>query len=272
MLSLLLHELRSRWLATLAWGAGLSLFGATYISLYPEVEAQLAELADLSVYQAMGFDMATFEGFIGSTVVLFVPVLLAIYVITTSTRTIAGEEEDGSLELLLASPLHRWQIVAAKALAIALSTFIVLLIVSVADGFFLRALSSTVEVDVTSTQLFVAVLNGWPLMIAIAMIALFLAAYLPTQRSAVMIVTVVFVASYFGENLTGMVDSLEAIKPYSLFTYFDTSVSVFQEGVQASDVAVLLGVAAVFFTLALLAFGRRNVTAAAWPWQRALRE
>lgn len=268
MLELLVHELRSRWVATLAWAAGLSIFGAIYISLYPEVEGQLAELADLGVYQAMGFDMATFEGFIGSTVVLFVPVLLGIYVIATSTHALAGEEEDGSLELLLATPLTRWQIVTAKALAIALSSLGVLLIVATADRFFLRAITTAVEVDVTSAQLFMAVLNGWPLMVATAMIGMFLAAYLPTQRSAVMAVTVVFVASYFGENLTGMVDSLEAIKPFSLFTYFDTSVTVFQEGVQLSDVAVLLGTAIVFFGLAVLAFERRNVTVAAWPWQR----
>jgi ABC-2 type transport system permease protein len=268
MFSLVLYELKSRWIAILAWSAGLIFFGATYISLYPEVESQLSELADLSVYQAMGFDMATFEGFIGSTAVLFTPVLLGIYVIISSTRTLAGEEEDGTLELVLATPLPRWQILTAKALAIALSTLATLLIVGAGDGLLLRSLGSTMDVGVTPGQLSVAVVNAWPLMMAVTMIGLFLAAYLPSQRSAAMGVTVVFVASYFGENLTGMVNSLAPIKPYSLFSYFDSSVTVFQEGVKLGDVAVLIGIAAVFFGLALLAFQRRNVTVGAWPWQR----
>jgi ABC-2 type transport system permease protein len=69
--------------------------------------------------------------------------------------------------------------------------------------------------------------------------------------------------------MAGLVESLDPIKPLSLFTYFDSSETVFSEGVQASDVLILLGVAAVFFALALLSFQRRNVTVGAWPWQRA---
>jgi len=31
---------------------------------------------------------------------------------------------------------------------------------------------------------------------------------------------------------------------------------------------ISLGVAAVFFILALICFNRRNITVGAWPWQR----
>jgi len=113
-----------------------------------------------------------------------------------------------------------------------------------------------------------AVLNGWPLALAVAMIGLFLSAYLPTQRSAALTLAVFFIASYFGENLASHVESLSSLEPYSIFTYFDTSATVFREGVQTKDVVVLLGVAALFFVLALLSFQRRNVTVGARPWQR----
>jgi ABC-2 type transport system permease protein len=81
--------------------------------------------------------------------------------------------------------------------------------------------------------------------------------------------TVIFVASYFGKTLTGLVDSLEGVRRLSVFTFYNTSVTVFSEGVQAGDTAILLGLAALFFVLALLSFQRRNVTVGAWPWQRA---
>jgi len=269
MLNLLKHELQSRWGAIVGWGIGLALFGAMYIAIYPEAGEQMAALADLSIYQATGLDLGSFEGFIASTVVQYVAIFLGIYVIITSTGTLAGEEDSGTLELVLTMPLHRWQIVSMKAIAIAVASFLMVVIAGVGDVVVLNAIRSAVEVDVTSMQLFIAILNGWPITLAFMMMGLFLGAYLPTRRTAAVAMTVIFVSSYFGGILAGFVESLDAIRPLSLFYYFDTSASVFKDGVQAGDVLFLLGVAALFFGLAVLSFQRRDVTVGAWPWQRA---
>jgi ABC-2 type transport system permease protein len=269
MLSLLKHELQSRWGAVVGWGIGLTLFGAMYTAIFPEMGEQMAGLADLSIYQAMGIELGSFEGWIGSTVVLFVPILLGIYAIITSTQALAGEEDSGTLELVLAMPLHRWQIVSMKAVAIVVATFLILVIAGSGNALVLNWIKGTVDVNVTPAQLFIAVLNGWPITLAFAMMGLFLGAFLPNRRTAALVLTVIFIASYFGENLAGYVESLDFIKPYSLFTYFDSSTGVFKDGVQAGDVGLLIGVAALFFVLALLSFQRRNVTVGAWPWQRA---
>jgi ABC-2 type transport system permease protein len=268
MINLLKHELRSRWGAVLGWGIGLTLFGAMYTGIFPEMGDQMAGLADLSIYQAMGIEMGTFEGWIASTVVLFVPILLGIYAIMTSTQALAGEEDNGTLELVLAMPLHRWQIVSMKAIAIAVATFLILVIAGLGNALVLNAIKAIVEVEVTPIQLIIAVVNGWPITLAFVMMGLFLGAYLPNRRTASLVMTVVFIASYFAENIAGYVGSMDFLKPYSLFSYYDSSSGVFTEGVQAGDVGFLLGVAAVFFVLALLSFQRRNVTVGAWPWQR----
>jgi ABC-type transport system involved in multi-copper enzyme maturation permease subunit len=76
------------------------------------------------------------------------------------------------------------------------------------------------------------------------------------------------VVSYFGENIAGMVKSLESIRYFSLFNYFDTTETIFTEGAQLSDILILIGVAAVFFILALIFFKRRNITVGAWPWRQ----
>jgi ABC-2 type transport system permease protein len=101
------------------------------------------------------------------------------------------------------------------------------------------------------------------------MIGLFLGAYLPHKRPAAAIATVIFVTSFFGRNLVDLVDSLENLKPFFLFTYLDTTPTIFKEGVNPADLWTLLGVAVVFLLLAILAFQRRNITVHAWPWQRA---
>ena len=89
------------------------------------------------------------------------------------------------------------------------------------------------------------------------------------RRTAALVTTVIFLASYFGEMVTGFVESLEAIRPLPLFHYFDSSAELFTRGVQARDLAVLFGLAALFLALALLGFQRRDITVGAWPWQRA---
>jgi len=268
MLNLLKHEIKVRRGATLGWGIILAIFGTTYITIFPQVQEQIRSIADWEIYQAMGFDMGTFEGFLGSTVVLFIPLVLAIYVISNSTQTLAGEEDEGTLELLLAMPLQRWQIVSAKALAIGLSIFVILAIVGAWNGWVLNEMKGVVAVDITSRQLFVAVINAWPLNLLIAMIGLFLSAFLPNRRAASITLTAFYLVSYFSENFARHVESLAALRPYSIFNYFDTSAQVFREGVQAEDVLILLGLAVVFFGLAVLSFQRRNVTVGAWPWQR----
>lgn len=268
MLRLLLHELRSRVGAVVGWGVGLTAFGAMYITIFPEVSEQMQSMADFSIYRAMGMEMATFEGYIASVVILFVPLLLGIYAIVTSTKTLAGEEDSGTLELLLATPLSRTQIVSMKSAAIAIIMAAILVLAGFGNALVLIPIKQSVEVGIAPMQLLGAVVSAWPLVMAFAMIGLFLGAFLPSRRLAAMTTTVLFVASYFGENISEMVASLEPIKPFSLFTYFDSTSAIFTEGLDFAEAGLLVGIAALFFVLTLVSFGTRNVTTGAWPWQR----
>jgi ABC-2 type transport system permease protein len=268
MLNLLKYELQSRLGAVLGWGIGLGLFGTLYIALFPEMGDQMADLADLPIYQSLGMDLGSFAGFIASSAVQFTPIILGIYAIITSTESLAGEEDRGTLELVLAMPMHRWQIVSMKAIALAIVSFLILAIAGIGYILTLNAISASVDVDVTTAQLIFAVLNSWPVTMAFMMMGLFLGAYLPNRRSASLALTVIFITSYFGENMVSMVGSLDWVKPFSLFTYFDSSITVFTGGVKTGDILILLGVAVVFFVLALVSFQRRNVTVGAWPWNR----
>lgn len=268
MIGLMLHELRARWRSVLGWTLGLIALGVTYIGVYPQAAEEMRSLAGLEIYQALGIQMATFEGYIASVVVQFVPVLLGIYAILVGTRTLAGEEDEGTLEILLAQPVRRWQIVLVKAFSIAVAMGVIVVLAGLACAGTLRAFLDQVDTSVTPMDLFLAVLSGWPISMAFAMISLFLGAFLPGRRIASMVAAVVLIVSYFGETLTGMVSSLETIEPVSLFTYFDSSPTVFTEGVRGKDIGILLGIGAVFLGLAVLSFARRNVTVGAWPWTR----
>lgn len=269
MFNLLKYELFSRRTSIVAWGIGLAMFASMYIAVYPSMADQMAGLAQIEFYKVLGIDMASFAGYIASVVVQVVPIILGVYVITISTGTLAGEEDNGTLELIVAMPLPRWQIVAMKSVALSIVLFFIVLIFGMGGSLTLSFIKSTIEVDVTPSQLFVAMLGVYPVMLAFFSIGLFLGAFMPNRRLAVSAMTVFYISSFLTKSIAGFITSLESIRYVSLFSYVNTTSSVFTEGIDIGNVLVLLAVTAVFFGLAVFTFQGRNITVGQWPWQRA---
>ena len=271
MFNLLLHELRVRRSAIIGWGIGLILFILIYLPIYPSLQEQMTtfDVGNIAIYQAMGMSsMATLEGYISSTIVQFIPILLGIFAIINGTATLAGEEDNGTLELMVAMPLARWQIVTIKAVAMIIATLLITFMAGLGAMAVFATIEGQVETSLTAMDLFTVILSGWPLVITFMMISFFLGAYLPSRRLASALATIVFIISYFGNALANLADKVEPLRPIFLFSYLNTSPQVFTEGVNGTDMVVLLGTAVFFFILALASFQRRNITVGAWPWQR----
>ena len=268
MFRLLWQELRFRRNAITGWGLGLCFFPIVYLSIYPQVAEEMAGLADLEIYKAMGVSLGTFEDWIGSILFLFVPLLISVFAVINGTGTLAGEEEDGRLEMIVTLPLPRWQIVTAKALALSITTFIILLIVSLVSAVVFLSIESQVETDLAAMDLVTRLLATWPLIFSVGMISMFLAAFCSMRRIAALSATVILIISYFGTNLAGSTSALEPFEPFFLFTYLDYTRNAVIEGQQTNDIFVLLGIGAVAFALAVFFFQSRKLTVGAWPWQR----
>jgi ABC-2 type transport system permease protein len=217
----------------------------------------------------MGVSVGSLEDWIGSILLLFVPLLIAVFTIVNGTGTLAGEEEDGRLEMIVTLPLPRWKIVTAKAIALCITAFIILLIVSLASVLVFLAIESQLETDLMAMELFSALLGTWPLVFAVGMISMFLATFCSRRRIASLIAAVIMIVSYFGSNLAGSTSALEPFEPFFLFTYLDSTGKAVRQGQPAGDMLVLLVVGVVAFALALFFFQRRKLTVGCWPWQRA---
>jgi ABC-2 type transport system permease protein len=269
MFRLLWQELVFRRNAIIGWSLGLCFFPLVYIAIYPSVADQMAGLADLEIYQAMGMSLGTFPEWVGSILIVFMPLIAAIYGVINGTGTLAGEEEDGRLEMIVTLPLPRWQIVAAKAMAYIISSLIMFLVVSFVSLLVFQSIQSQVDTEMVGMDLFTAVLMAWPLVFAVGMLSMFLATFCANRRIASMIAAAVLIISYFGSNLAASTTALEPFEPFFLFTYLDASGTAIMEGQATGDVLVLLAVGLVSFTLALFFFQRRDLTVGTWPWQRA---
>ena len=268
MFNLFKHELTSRWVAILGWGLALAGFASMYIGVYPSAAEEMQSLASLSIYRAMGIDLGSFAGFIASVVVQIMPIVLGVYVIMTSTSTLAGEEDNGTLELVVAMPLPRWQIVVMKTAALAVVIFLIMVIMGIGSAITLSIVSQTTEVDVTPVQMFLAMLGSYPLMMAYFVMGLFFGTITPNRRLAITIMTVIYVGSYVLNSIASMIEAYDWLSTFSLFSYVNTTSSVFTEGLDPTNILVLLVIFVLFFGGALFNFQRRNITVGNWFWQR----
>ena len=269
MLRLIFQELKFRQNAIIGWGLGLLFFPLVYIAIYPSVADEMAGLADLEIYKAMGVQLGNFSDWIGSILVVFMPLVASIFAIINGTGTLAGEEEDGRLEMLVTLPLPRWMIFAAKAKALSVSTFIILLVNATVSLAVFESIKDQIETEMVGMDVFSAVVSTWPFVFAMAMLSMFLSVFCARRRFASMIAAAVLIVSYFGSNLAASTELLEPFEPFFLFTYLDGTGKAIIEGQATGDLLVLLSVGLVSLILGLIFFQKRRLTVGMWPWQRS---
>jgi ABC-2 type transport system permease protein len=265
-----MKELRAHRNGVIGWTLGLGLWGLLATVLFPSIGEQFGGMEFPEFYEAFGPIGAIGElsGFLSLEIFSFaVPIALGIYALVLGTGALAGEEDDGTLELLMALPLPRWKLVLVKALSIALSLAAVAVGLCLSIWVGTQVIRDQIQVAVGAGDLAMVMLQSWLLVAALAMISLFLGAYLPNRRHAAMVAGSVLAASYLLDSLAQITDDLDPFRPLSLNHYYNTR-ELMTSGLAWQDAAVLVGVAAVFLALALLAFERRNITVGAWPWQR----
>ena len=101
--------LRDYRVAILAWGLGLALFGAVdFAESTPTTLATVGSLAPLFRFLGDPYQIQTPEGFITWRIMeLFVPLAICFWPILAGAHLVRGEEEGGSMEVLLATPRSR---------------------------------------------------------------------------------------------------------------------------------------------------------------------
>jgi ABC-2 type transport system permease protein len=271
MLSYIRYELRSRRGSIIGWGSGAGLFVLLYSLMYPAMPAEMLETdwANIEAMQAFGqMEMGTFEAYFASVTLNFVPLIVAIFAVVNGTGTLAGEEENGTLELMVTLPLQRWEIVVSKALAMAASAFLILCIVSVGGVLAAIGVNSQMESHTPPLGMIVPILNVWPLTLALMMISLFLGALLPQRRFAAGAGALVVLVSFLGNNLLPMIESMDPVTALLPHRYYEHSPTTFAEGIHVGNALVLITAALVFVLLAVVSFSQRNLTTGLWLWQR----
>ncbi len=272
MLSLMWEELRKRGTAVLGWGIGIGAYLAMIMAMAPELAPEFAnmDLSSIPIYQAFGisedFNFASVASLV-AVYVSFLGLTIAIYAVLTGASALAGEEEDGTLEITLSLPMPRWQIVLAKALAMAVALLVVLLIAYLGYLAVFPSVEAELNGEINLGDLFLSTVESWPLAFFFAMFTLCMGAYLPRRAHALSVGLLLLIGGYLFNNLAEQAGPLKDLRAYLPF-YYNTGGTVLTKGLDWGNMAVLTGAGVVFLVLALLSFQRRDVTVGQWPWAK----
>jgi ABC-2 type transport system permease protein len=247
------------------WSVGLVAMSIFMMALFPTVKDSAAQLntyiekmPDTMKALFGGFsDYTTLTGYLKAELFNFmVPILFLIFAVGAGSRAIAGEEERGTLDLLLANPVSRRRVVLHKLGALVTTTagLAVLLWAGVAIGSL--SVGSHLALGRLAEQMVSLVL----LAIAFGSVALAVGCWRGSRGIASATAGGLAVAAYLVNALAPTVSWLGPYRRFSLFFYYAGHDPIVN-GLSVAHVVILLAVGAAFVTAAVVGFDRRDLSA-----------
>ncbi|MEO7979817.1 MAG: ABC transporter permease subunit [Sporichthyaceae bacterium] len=260
--------LRDRRRSTLWWTLAVAAMSVTFAAAYPSVRDSARQLESymnslpqgLSELLGAGTGIGTPAGYLSSQLYANVlPVLLVVLGIGTAAWSIAGAEADGTLEMLLASPVSRTRVALERLVGIGLVTLVVvgtttIALVATAPVFGLAALPDD--------ALWAAGLAVWTLTMCVAGITHGVGAATGSRGTAVAVGSAAAAGTYVLYGLAALVEPLQPLRwlsPWFWFLDADPLVEGFGARLWLQAVLLPLAVATVAVAAGLLRLRRRDL-------------
>ncbi|WP_119067675.1 ABC transporter permease subunit [Aggregatilinea lenta] len=260
-----LKTLRDMRGALVAWTVGMFLTGLLFMSFYPAIRDSMGQVEDLldrmpAPIQALAgeaTDFNTVNGYLSSKALSsFFPVLALAITISYGASLIGGEEERGTLDLLLSTPTQRGRIVLEKFAAVVLVTMLALL--GAYAGLVLGSIPVDAFEELNLGRLLAGTLDIAPMALFFGALTLAITCLRPGRGGAAGIAGGLAGITYLLDTMAALAGIPKAIQVLSPWYHFNGDV-VLVRGVSLGSVALLLGLAAALVVVAMLGFERRDV-------------
>ena len=262
----------------LGWGLAMFLLSMLSAARYGFIKDSKEDLQKMmkgpmkEIAGLMGDTAKLFEpeGFLSMQLFNFLPPILGVFVVMTGSGLLAADEENGTLDLILAHPISRSALFAGRWLAFALS-IVAILTLSWLGLIVAKTLSPAL--DVNSAALILPYLSLFAVLLLFGSLALLMATLLPSRRMAAMAGGLFVVFSFF-LTMFGRVDSgVRRVAEFLPLEYFQSGDAI--RGLNFVWFIGLLAVAGAFTGLAWYRFERRDIRVAGegvwrWPFRRKM--
>lgn len=259
-----LKTLRDQYRSLLFWSIGLIAMAVIMVLFYPSITGMesislyLEELPEGFMEMFTGgeyIDYTTPEGYFSTELFSFmVPLLFLMYTIGFGTGAIAGEEEKGTLDFLLANPVARWRVVVEK--------FGVMTLCIVILGFFfwagLAVCVRAIDVDISLVKLAEITVVAIVLSLVFGSFSLLLGCLKGNRGMSLGISGGLAVLTYLLSTLGSIVEELRDYRFLSPFYHY-MEPNVLKNGIDPEHLLVLVGLVVIFFVVSIPAFMRRDI-------------
>jgi ABC-2 type transport system permease protein len=258
--SVFAKSLRDQRWALLGWSTGVALLVLVEAAVWPTMRdmANLDELLDGypdAMKELFDLDaMSTAQGFMNAELfTLALPMLFIVFAVSRGARLIAGEEERGTLDVLLVTPVSTRSLLLQKAAAVAVAVLVLALVLFAT----LLVAAPVFDLDLGVADIASGALAMSLLGIEFGFLALSVGAATGRRAVSLAVGGVLAVAGYVLYALGQIVDAVEPWQPLSPFH------QAVAEGPLGAGVPVSFGwlviVALAVLTAAVPVFGRRDI-------------
>jgi beta-exotoxin I transport system permease protein len=244
-----------------AWAAAIAAVGGMYAAFWPSIDnpdlLDLLESYPKALMEAINYtDIATAAGYVNATVFgLLVAFLTAVYAIAAGARIVAGDEEAGTLDLVLAHPLSRTRLALERFCAFLVSAAVI----AAAVWAVLLALRGPARLDGITIGGLAA--QSFHLLLFAAFFGSFayaVGAASGRRAYALAAGAGVAVLGYAANGVLPQIDGLEWTKRLSPFHWLNGNTPLVN-GVDWGAVLLMAGLAVFLVALGTWAFTRRDV-------------
>lgn len=252
--------LRQQRRAIAGWSLALAIVCAIYVGFWPAMGG--ADLTGLiegmpdALVQALGYEgIGTAPGYLDSTIYsMLAPALLLVFAIGSGARILAGQEEDGTLELELALPIDRRRVLLERFVALAVQVLLLAVVVLVV----VASMVLTLDMEVAIGGIAAATLGLFLLALAMGTVSLGAGAATGRRTVAVAAGAGLAVASFMADVLAPLVEDggwLERVSPFAWYLGGDPLL----RGIDKAGFGGLLAITVVALAVALPVFARRDL-------------
>jgi ABC-2 type transport system permease protein len=244
------------------WAIAIGLVVLMYSAFYPSIRSnahqfdQYMKNLPVAVRRMLGgSNISSPAGYLMSEIFSFMgPTLLLVYAIGAGARAIAGEEERGTLDLLLSTPVRRRTVVLDTFVAMAIGSFAI----AATAWLVTAAVGPMFDLTVPFAGLTAAYLNLFLLGLGFGTIALAIGAATGSRGMAIGVAAGAALVTFLLKTFAVAMSWLEPWRLLSPFWYY-TGHDPLRTGFHASDPVVLASISVVALAVALVTFERRDL-------------
>lgn len=257
------HSLSRYIVQIFGWGIALGLVGTYGILLYdtmvkPGIMEQFIQLVSTYPPELMTFfgdmtQMLTPGGYLDTLFFSYMPIVIGIFAIMACASLLAGDEEKGILDLVLAHPISRVRLFLGRLVAFTVATILILFIAWLG---FILPLPKT-SFSAAPLEIVLPFISLFGLLMFFGTLTLLLSMLLPSQQWAAMLSGLVLVASYFLSSLARLSENLKPIERYFPMHYYQGGMALTK--MNWGWFGILLTCAIIFTGFAWWLFERRDI-------------